>query len=187
MNTMKLGVALLCGLFAFAAFSADQAALSSVKKVYLLPMGNSFDQYLANQLTMQNVFQVVTDPELADALLTDQIGLKFERQYEELYPPPEPEETNEDATDTEATGEQNSDTQEADTQEKPVAEVKTAEEQPRPISSFSRGKGNLFLVDRESRTVIWSNRYTPKDSSSKSLSKAATKVVAGLRESLGIQ
>jgi hypothetical protein len=84
MNTMKLGLLLLCIFSIVPAFPASQAELSSVRNLYILPMGSGFDQYMANQLTMQGVFQVVTDPEKADALMTDQIGAKFERQMEEL-------------------------------------------------------------------------------------------------------
>lgn len=199
---MKLGLALLCALFAVPAFSADQAVLSAVKKVYLLPMSHGFDQYLANQLTMQNVFQVVTDPKLADALITDQIGMKFERQFDELYPPPpEPEEPAEASADTTAGEKKAGDTGtgEAKTDEKKASKKKADEQEAqapaaellgdlqRPISTFSRGKGNLFLVDRASRAIIWSSRYVPKNSSSEALNKAAAEVVAELHESIGGQ
>ena len=35
--------------------------------MYLLPMPNGLDQYLANRLTKVAFFQVVTDPKTADA------------------------------------------------------------------------------------------------------------------------
>src|SRR5579863_5206571 len=62
--------------FALAAFSLAMAAaanphLKQVNAVYILSMGNGMDQYLANQLTTAGVFQVVTDPKKADAILTD--------------------------------------------------------------------------------------------------------------------
>jgi hypothetical protein len=56
------------------------AELSSVHTVYLLPMGSALDQYLANRLTSEHVFQVVTDPKLADAVFTDRIGSAFEEK-----------------------------------------------------------------------------------------------------------
>src|SRR5262245_17416748 len=64
--------------------------LAEVRNVYLLKMPKGFDQYLANQLTNGKVFQVVTDPKLADAIITDQIGENFQAKMDELYPPPEP-------------------------------------------------------------------------------------------------
>src|SRR5215467_8353864 len=86
MKTMKRLMLLFgaCGAFAF---SAD---LAGVHKVYLLPMSRGLDQYLANRLTSDHVFLVVTDPKQADALLTDRIGEGFETQYDNLYPKPEP-------------------------------------------------------------------------------------------------
>ena len=53
---------------------AGAAGLDDIKTVYLLPMTNGFDQYLAIRLTTGVVLQVVTDPEKADAILTDRIG-----------------------------------------------------------------------------------------------------------------
>src|SRR4051812_9320187 len=66
------------------------AELSGVRSVYLLPMGRGMDQYLANRLANEHVFQVVTDPKLADAVFSDHIGEGFEAQMDELYPPPAP-------------------------------------------------------------------------------------------------
>jgi hypothetical protein len=43
--------------------------LSGVHSVYLLPMSRALDPYLANRLTNQRVFQVVTDSKLADAVV----------------------------------------------------------------------------------------------------------------------
>ena len=82
MSRMKLGVVLPASLALVAALAATPAELGQIRSVYLLSMGSGFDQYLANQLTTQEVFQVVTDPQMADAVLTDQIGLRFEKQLE---------------------------------------------------------------------------------------------------------
>ena len=41
------------------------------QRVYILAMGSGMDQYLANQLTTIGVFEVVTDPQKADAIVTD--------------------------------------------------------------------------------------------------------------------
>src|SRR5882724_7580208 len=78
-------------LFSGTALLLGAADLSSVRNVYLRKMPKGFDQYLANHITGEHVFQVVTDPKLADTILTDQIGEKFEAKLDELYPPPEPE------------------------------------------------------------------------------------------------
>jgi hypothetical protein len=169
MTTMRLGLLLLTTLFVLPAGPASAQDLSSVKKVYFLPMGSGFDQYLANQVSMQGAYQVVTDPLLADAIFTDQIGAKFERQLEELYPP-EPEEK----VVVEKTGEENTDAAAS-------GEDTVKEEEKRPLSSFSRGKGNVFLVDRGSRKVVWSIYLRPKDYTSKELNKSAEKLVTALR------
>src|SRR5579871_826559 len=64
------------------------ADLASVHSVYVLPMGHGLDQFLANRLTNEHTFQVVTDPKLADAVFTDHIGESFQSQMDVLYPPP---------------------------------------------------------------------------------------------------
>ena len=175
MNTMKVGLFVSCVLLAAAAFPASEAGLSAVKNIYILPMGSGFDQYLANQLTTQGVFQVVTDPEKADAVMTDQIGAKFERQMEELYPPPPPPEVkkpeNPEAKDEAA---------------KKEPEPEEAQLEKPPISTFSRGKGNIFIVQRESRALIWSLYHRPKDTTPDQLNEAAGKVVAEIRTAMGL-
>src|SRR6266566_3221951 len=87
MDCMKRLV-LLCSSTAVLLCGAD---LTTVHNVYLLKMPKGLDQYLANHITNEHVFQVVTDPKLADTIVTDQIGEKFEAKLDELYPPPEPE------------------------------------------------------------------------------------------------
>jgi hypothetical protein len=104
------------------------ADVTRVKAVYLLPMAGGLDQYLANRLTGDQVFRVVTDPKLADAVFTDHLGDAFEKQLTVLYPPPVD----------------------------PDAEEKDDNKpQPHP-SAFGRGKGTIFLVDLKSRAVVWS-------------------------------
>src|SRR5438876_11798510 len=116
---------LFCLMLAGATLGAD---VPGVQAVYLLPMAGGLDQYLANRLTGAGVFRVVTDPKLADAVFTDQLGMGFEQKLTDLYAPPEPAED----------GKMDKD--------KPPARV----------SSFGRGKGTIFLVDLKSRAVIWS-------------------------------
>ena len=43
-------------------------------------MSNGLDQFLAIRLTSGTVMQVVTDPQKADAILTDRIGASFEEK-----------------------------------------------------------------------------------------------------------
>ena len=119
------------------ASDAPNPALRQVHKVYLLPMANSLDQYLANRLTRGGQFEVVTDPQKADALFTDNIGTGFEQKFEELYPPPEKDDKD--------------DEDKSQDREKDAAMSKAQR-----FGSFSRSRGTVFLVDRGSRAVIWS-------------------------------
>ena len=59
------------------------ASLQDVRTVYLFPMRNALDQYLASQLTQQHLFQVVSDPKAADAVFTDRVGPSFEQTFEQ--------------------------------------------------------------------------------------------------------
>jgi hypothetical protein len=79
------------GLLLVASAGLWSADLSAVRTVYMMPMSRGLDQYLANRLTGERVFQVVTDPKLADAVFSDRIGEAFQAQLESLLPPPEPE------------------------------------------------------------------------------------------------
>ena len=145
------------------AVRAATGDLSQVQAVYLLPMGNGFDQYLANRLTQENVYQVVTDPKRADAVLTDQVGLSFERRLAELYPPPaapKPEGKDEKA--------------------------ESKKEEPyKPLSTFQRGKGNIYLVDLKSRRILWSVYERPKRYQADDLDKTSVRIVEKLKKDLG--
>jgi len=52
------------------------------------------------------------------------------------------------------------------------------------ISTFGRGKGTFFLVDRGTRAVLWSAYQRPKDTTPGELEKTAEKVVKQLRNDL---
>ena len=164
----RRGILLLAILGAAISTGAVAQELSAVRSVYLLPMSSGLDQYLANHLTANGVFQVVTDPQRADAILTSEIGPVFEQRLDELYPPAPTEEAPAESQ-TEAAG----------------SEVSLLDTGRPLVSSFSRGKGNVFLVGRESRRVLWSFYHLPRDSSSKQLNNAADKIVSELRKSLG--
>ncbi len=90
LELMKLNVMMrLVLLLSCSASLVAAADLANVHTVYVLKMSQGLDQYLANRLTNDHVFQVVTDPRLADALLTDRIGESFQAKLEELFPSPE--------------------------------------------------------------------------------------------------
>jgi hypothetical protein len=161
---------LFCGLVlgaAIVALAAVNPQLKQVNTVYILAMSGGMDQFLASQITASGVFQVVTDPKKADAIITDRLGEIFETKLAELYPPPAPAVP-------------------------PPDEPKKAGDDKKSgldlgaggasrVSSGSRGKGNLFIVDRKSRSVLWSIFEPPKDSTPAELSKTAGKVVKRLK------
>ena len=144
--------------------AAGNPQLKQVNQVYILAMSGSMDQYLANQMTLRGVFQVVTDPQKADTILTDRLGEAFEGKLKELYPPPTPE--------TKITDPKGKDD-------------KTNADPPMVrVGGLGTGKGNFFLVDRKSRAVIWSCYDRPKDSTPRELSRTAEKVVKRLKDDL---
>src|SRR5258708_33224623 len=133
----------LCLVFSLACSAADLAA---TKSVYLMPMSRGLDQYLAQKLSATGRFQVVTDPQKADAFFTDRIGSNFEESLPELLEPKAV----------------------AAKQDDPASNYVRPAMQP-----LSRGKGNIFLIDRQSHTVIWSAFITTKTSDAKELSHVA--------------
>src|ERR1700682_3330293 len=76
---------LLCGLLASLVLGADA---TGVKAVYLLPMAGGLDQYLANRLTGDPEFRVVTSHKRAESVFTDHMGEVCEKHLTALYPPP---------------------------------------------------------------------------------------------------
>ena len=157
------------------ALTAEHAELSQIQTVYLLPMGNALDQYLANRLTQLGPYRVVTDPKLADAVFTDRLGKVFETRFEELFPtpaepaPPAPAEEEKSAEKTEAVTTKGP----ADQGERIV-----------PPSSFGRGKGTVFLVERKSRRVVWSAFENPKTTAPEVLDGTAERLVKQLKRDL---
>lgn len=78
MIVMKLLVALT-----LLAAAPTTIHLRDVRSVYVFPMGAGYDQYLASELTVDHVFQVVADPKSADAFFTDRLGPAFEQMLDE--------------------------------------------------------------------------------------------------------
>jgi hypothetical protein len=180
---------LFCALTALvvAAFASVNPQLHQVKRVYILAMASGMDQYLANQLTKDGVFEVVTDPKAADAIVTDHVGEPFQKKLDDLYPPPPkpkaPEATKPaaDAGVTVDVGDSAPDARSA--KKDPLDGVDFSGGGARS-SSFGRSKGNIFVVDRNSRTVLWSVYERPKNSTPGELTKTAVRVVKHLRDDL---
>jgi hypothetical protein len=144
------------------------AELSAVHSVYLMPMANGLDQYLANRITNEHVFQVVTNPKLADAIFTDRIGEVLEEKLADLIPSPELV------------------ARPAPTQPSSALPGEAANKlsNPATASNFGRGKGNIFLVDPKSHQVVWSAYRTPKSSASSDMDRTASDMVSRLKRAL---
>src|SRR4051812_1011695 len=167
------------------------ANLEGVHNVYVMPMARGLDQYLASRITSDHVFQIVTDPKLADAVLTDRVGESLQIQLENIFPTPKPPQPDPPAV------------EEAEKVEKPAksARSKRDKEEPAPVnpmfqepvnkldnpnnnSSFGRSKGNIFLVDTKSRQVVWSTFNPPKSSAVKDLDRTASDIVSRIKKDL---
>jgi hypothetical protein len=198
MKTMKRCLCLL-PLAAALAYSAD---LTGVHSVYLLPMARGMDQYLANRITTEHVFQVVTDPKLADAVFTDHISEGFQSQLEDFSPTPKPPEPAKPASPEPAAKDAKSG-DEPQPKTKPAAsdsKAKLGDDEPPPpelmgktentlsnpatSSGFSRARGTVFLVDAKSRQVIWSIYAPPKDFAGKEMNRTASDIVSRLKRDL---
>jgi hypothetical protein len=142
--------------------------VGQVHRVYLLSMSNGFDQYLAGRLTESGLFQVVTDPQKAEALFTDRIGDSLEARMLELYPTPEMIAKKKEREEKKAKGEV----------------VDDEKYNPIHLTAYGRGKGMLFLVDRNSRDVLWSIYLRPKNFTPDVLTKTAREIVNQLQKEL---
>jgi hypothetical protein len=163
-----------------AAFAADMQQLKQVQSVYILPMSSGMDQYLANKIVRQGLFQVLTDPQRADAILTDRIGEPFERKIEELYPPPKKAEK---AKDPDADDQDTDKEKPAAKSDKDKAGLETGPVVEHP-STFVRGKGTIFLVDRKSRAILWSTYDRPNNMHADTLDKTADDIVHRLKRDM---
>ena len=137
------------------------AGLGDIKTVYLLPMSNGLDQYLAQQLTTGAVLQVVANPQAADAVFTDHLGESFEQSLADLY------------------------------QTKPKADDKASDTTEDKGASYARsgmqgkrGRGTIFLVNRRTHDVLWSVYVLPKDTQPATLRHSAGRISAELAKSI---
>src|ERR1051326_7452103 len=133
MGYMKWLSVVLLGLLTISVMHAE---VFGVKTVYVLPMAGGLDQYLALQITSSGVLQVVTDPNKADAVLTDGIGARLEESLTQLYRPSQADKDNSGKAGTDD----------------------FAHPAMRPLSS---SRGVIFLVNRSSRDVLWSTYERP--------------------------
>lgn len=156
--------------------------MSDIRHVYIMPMSGGLDQYLAHQLVASGHFAVVTEPERADAVLTDQIGATFEERYQTLYPPPPPPhaEVTHSAEATHGTDEKAPSHEGEKSLVAQFGEVALGQ----PKSTFSRGKGNIFIVDRHSRLVVWSTFLKPKNTRPDEMDRTAAKIVDRMQDTL---
>jgi hypothetical protein len=148
-----------CFLVLAASGIAAQAP-AGVRQVYLMPMAGGLDQYLAAQLTREHVLQVVTDPKIADVIMTDRIGEAFEQKMAQLFPPAKT-----DDKDDKKDGKKDDKTGGAVTQ-----------------NSFrtTTARGTVFLVDAKSRQVVWSDHEKPVSPTDRELSREAERIVKKL-------
>jgi len=142
--------------------------LPAVHTVYLLPMTRGLDQYLADRLTNEHVFQVVTDPKQADAIFTDRIGEAFEEKLTDLFPSPERA------------------SHAAPKSDGPALPTETVNKLSDPLTSstFGRARGMVFLVDPKSHHVLWSAYQPPKDTSAPQIEHTASDIVMRLKRDL---
>lgn len=156
---------LLAALSVAYAGDAAHPELAEIKTVYLLPMTSSLDQFLAVRLAKGGMLQVVTDPKLADAIITDHIGTGLEDQLKTLYGEKKAAEADKDGPDKDA----------AD---------KDKDQQPTfaPMAGGARTKGAVFLLDRKTRSVLWSDYVPPKNSQAAEMNRVADKIAGQLEK-----
>jgi hypothetical protein len=122
------------------------AETPAVHTVYILPMANGLDQYLADQLTRGHVVQVVADPKLADAIITDRLGEAFEQKMTQIHPRDDAEKKASTSSDI------------------------------RPSFQSNGSRENFFLVDAKSRQILWSDYEKPARSLNREASRIAKKL-----------
>ena len=179
-------------LLSFSGALLSGAELAQVRSVYLLPMAHGFDQFLANRLTNEHMFQVVTDPKLADAVFTDRLGEGFQAQMDVLYPPPPTEKPKVEAKDSDTKDgtdtkdvkpkkdRRNGDSDVVGMMTEPVNKLAN----PALTGGFGHAKGTIFLVDTKSHQVVWSVFEPSKGTSDTELDRAASDIVSRIKKDL---
>jgi hypothetical protein len=144
-----------------------EAGLAQVQSVYFLPMSAGLDQHLANQMRKLGRFQIVSDPSLADAVFTDKVGEMLEQRLRDLEGSEAAVSKDQQVRSAEAAG------------------VPVAGGAGNRSSTWSRGRGTLFLVDRKSRRVLWSTFERPSFATPQELDRMATRITERLKNSYG--
>ena len=105
----------------------------------------------------------MTDPQKADAVLTDHLGETFEQSLADLYQT-KPQTGDKDKTDD------------------------TAEDKGAPFARSGmqgkRGRGTIFLVNRRTHDVLWSVYELPKDNRPAGLRHSAGRISDQLAKSI---
>lgn len=171
------------------------ADLAGARTVYVLSMSRGLDQFLANRLTNEHVFQVVTDPKLADVILTDRLGEGFQIQLESISPSPDADEEDDKGAKPAVKGEAKP---AAKADSKPDAKADSSDTSASAMfsapvnkldkqglnSTFGRNKGTIFLVDAKSRQVIWSTFEPPRGFANKEMDRTASDIVSRLKKDM---
>jgi hypothetical protein len=150
------------------AFVAPLAAadLASIGPVYFWPMNNALDQYVAQRATSEGLFPVTVDPAQAKTVMTDHIDAKFFGGMNEVFSPHAP-------------------AVEPAVSEASSGSIESGLAAQRPANR-PRGNphGTVFLVDVQTRQVVWSAYIGDYDRRPKSLHREAKQVVGALRKDL---
>ena len=172
MRTLALLVSTTIGL-SFCLVSSlvlaqSNVELNQVQTIYLMPMANGFDQYLANSMRKVPQIRIVTDATKADAVFSDRIGASFEAKLDEI---------------------------EVAVKEKELAAAPAASHDdakfdsrqgfkfaPKMVTTIGRGKGSYFIVDRRSRLVLWSSFHLTKNTMPSTLHATADKIAGELEK-----
>lgn len=186
----------LCLFLACSGALAFAADLAGARTVYVLTMSRGLDQFLANRLTNEHLFQVVTDPKLADVILTDRLGESFQAQLESISPSPDADEEDDKAgakppakadakpaVKADSKSDAKSDSADASVTAMFSAPVNKLDRQGLN-STFGRNKGTIFLVDAKSRQVIWSTFDPPRGFANKEMDRTASDIVSRLKKDM---
>lgn len=125
------------------------------RTVYIVPMPNSMNEYLASRITSRGVLWVVLQPSSADAVLTDTLNENFWTWLDRSYNSPA------------------------------GAAPAAPPEYNRASPAYYPHAGTLFLVDPRRRIVLWSIYDLPKNSSPTELDRTASRVVNQLKAAFG--
>ena len=153
---MKFSILVL--FLALPLFAAG-ADLKQIQAIYVLPMTSSLDQYVIDRIVAKGQFTVVTDPQKADAIFTDRVGEAFDNKLDDVLTPKAEKKKKEEEAAKDNTG-------------GPVIR----------LTSFSKGRGTVFLIDRQSRNVLWSTYARPKTSTPDDLHRIADRIIDRLEK-----